>query len=102
MAETRDLFTHPEASGDDSILDVRGLRVGHWTNRRAATGCTVILAAPQGAVAARDIRGGAPGTRETDLLDAGRTIQAIHAVLLSGGSAYGLDAATGVMRFLEE
>jgi len=96
------LMRQPEATGDDSILDVGGLRIGHWTSRRAATGCTVILAPPEGAIAACDIRGGAPGTRETDLLDAGRTVQAVHAVLLSGGSAYGLDAASGVMRFLEE
>ncbi|MGI8552929.1 MAG: P1 family peptidase [Dehalococcoidia bacterium] len=88
--------------GQDSILDVGGLRVGHWTNRRAATGCTVILCPPEGAIAAADVRGGAPGTRETDLLDAGRLVRQIHAVLLSGGSAYGLDAATGVMRYLEE
>jgi L-aminopeptidase/D-esterase-like protein len=94
--------SHPEAIGNDSILDVGGLRVGHWTNRSAATGCTVILAPKEGAVAAGDIRGGAPGTRETDLLGPGRTVQAIHAVLLSGGSAFGLDAATGVMRYLEE
>jgi L-aminopeptidase/D-esterase-like protein len=95
-------LAHPESSGDDSILDVAGLRVGHWTNRRAATGCTVVLAPPNGAVAACDIRGGAPGTRETDLMDAGRTVQRVHALLLSGGSAFGLDAAAGVMRYLEE
>lgn len=88
--------------GDDSILDVGGLRVGHWTDRRAATGCTVILCPATGAVAGVDVRGGAPGTRETDLLAPGQLVQRIHAVLLSGGSAFGLDAATGVMRFLEE
>jgi L-aminopeptidase/D-esterase-like protein len=93
---------HPEAAGADSILDTAGLRIGHWTNRRAATGCTVILAPPDGSVAACDIRGGAPGTRETDLLDTGRLVQRIHAILLTGGSAFGLDAASGVMRFLEE
>lgn len=92
---------HPELQGDDSILDVGGLRVGHWTNRRAATGCTVVLCPPEGAVAAVDVRGGAPGTRETDLLAPGQLVQRIHAVLLSGGSAFGLDAATGVMRYLE-
>jgi L-aminopeptidase/D-esterase-like protein len=96
------LSNHPEASGDDSILDVGGLRVGHWTNRRAATGCTVVLCPPEGAIAAVDVRGGAPGTRETDLLAPGQLVQRIHAVLLSGGSAFGLDAATGIMRFLEE
>jgi len=93
---------HPENVGADSILDVGGLRVGHWTNRRAATGCTVILAPPEGAVASVDVRGGAPGTRETDLLAAGRLVQRLHAVLLTGGSAFGLDAAAGVMHFLEE
>jgi len=93
---------HPETAGADSILDVGKLRVGHWTNRRAATGCTVILAPPEGAVAAVDVRGGAPGTRETDLLAAGRLVQRLNAVLLTGGSAFGLDAAAGVMRFLEE
>lgn len=93
---------HPELTGDDSILDVGGLRVGHWTNRRAATGCTVLLAPPEGAIAAADVRGGAPGTRETDLLDAGRVVQRVHAILLAGGSAFGLDAAGGVMRYLEE
>jgi L-aminopeptidase/D-esterase-like protein len=94
--------TFDAIQGADSILDVGGLRVGHWTSRRAATGCTVILAPAEGAVAAVDVRGGAPGTRETDLLAPGRTVRRVHAVLLSGGSAYGLDAATGVMRFLEE
>ena len=84
-----------------SITSIPGLRVGHWTNRAAATGCTVVLC-PEGAVASVDVRGGAPGTRETDLLRAGTLVQRVHAVLLSGGSAYGLDAATGVMRWLEE
>jgi L-aminopeptidase/D-esterase-like protein len=93
---------HGELSGTDSILDVAGLRVGHWTNRRAATGCTVILAPTSGAVAAGDVRGGAPGTRETDLLDPGRLVQRLNAVIFAGGSAFGLDAAAGVMRFLEE
>lgn len=91
-----------DIDGSDSILDIGSLRVGHWTNRRAATGCTVVLAPPEGAVAAVDVRGGAPGTRETDLLDPGRLVSRLHAVLLTGGSAFGLDAAGGVMRFLEE
>jgi L-aminopeptidase/D-esterase-like protein len=102
MTAARHTAVHPEVDGADSILDVSGLRVGHWTNRRAATGCTVILAPPEGAVAAVDVRGGAPGTRETDLLGPGRLVQRLHAVLLTGGSAFGLDAAGGVMRFLEE
>jgi len=85
----------------DAISAIPGLRVGHWTNRRAATGCTVVLC-EGGAVAAVDVRGGAPGTRETDLLRPGNLVERIHAVLLSGGSAFGLDAAAGVMRYLEE
>jgi len=85
----------------DAITAVPGLRVGHWTERRAATGCTVVLC-EAGAVAAVDVRGGAPGTRETDVLRPGNLVDRVHGVLLSGGSAFGLDAATGVMRFLEE
>jgi len=85
----------------DAITAISGLRVGHWTDRRAATGCTVILC-EGGAVAAVDVRGGAPGTRETDLLRPGNLVERVHAVLLSGGSAFGLDAAAGVMRYLEE
>ena len=83
------------------LTSVHGLKVGHWTDREAATGCTVVLC-PGGATASVDVRGGAPGTRETDLLRAGNLVQRVHAVLLSGGSAYGLDAATGVMRWLEK
>lgn len=83
------------------ITDVSGISVGHWTNASAATGCTVVLC-PQGAVASVDVRGGAPGTRNTDLLGQGNTVQQIHAVLLTGGSEYGMNAATGVVRWLEE
>lgn len=78
-----------------------GIKVGHWTDEQAATGCTVILC-PQGAVAGVDVRGSAPGTRETDLLRPVNLVQKVHAILLSGGSAFGLDAASGVMKFLEE
>ncbi len=84
-----------------AITAIAGLQVGHWSHRQAATGCTVVLC-PEGAVAAADVRGGAPGTRETDLLRPGNLVERVHAVLLSGGSAYGLDAAAGVMRWLEE
>jgi L-aminopeptidase/D-esterase-like protein len=84
-----------------AITDVPGIAVGHWTDRDHATGCTVVLC-PGGAVAGVDQRGAAPGTRETDLLRLGATVQRAHAILLSGGSAYGLDAAGGVMRYLEE
>ena len=84
-----------------SIAQVSGVSVGHWTNPNAAKGCTVILC-PEGAIASVDQRGGAPATRETDLLRMGNLVDHIHAISLSGGSAYGLDAASGVMRWLEE
>jgi L-aminopeptidase/D-esterase-like protein len=83
------------------LTDVRGLRVGHFTDTRRPTGCTVVIA-EGGAVAGVDVRGGAPGTRETDLLDPVNSVQQVHAVVLSGGSAFGLEAATGVVRYLEE
>jgi L-aminopeptidase/D-esterase-like protein len=84
-----------------SITDVPGLKVGHCTLTERPTGCTVLLC-EAGATAGVDVRGAAPGTRETDLLSPTNAVQQINAVLLSGGSAYGLDAATGVMRWLEE
>ena len=84
-----------------SITDVDGIRVGHYTDVDSATGCTVVLC-ESGAVGGCDVRGGAPGTRETDLLRPTALVSRVHAVLLSGGSAFGLDAASGVMRFLEE
>lgn len=84
-----------------AITDVGGLCVGHYTDTRRPTGCTVILT-PQGAVAGVDVRGAAPGTRETDLLSPLNAVRQVHAILLSGGSAFGLDAASGVMRWLEE
>jgi L-aminopeptidase/D-esterase-like protein len=84
----------------NSITDVPGIEVGHAQNKRALTGCTVILCR-EGAVAGVDVRGGAPGTRETDLLNPGNLVEKVHAILLAGGSAFGLDAASGVMRYLE-
>ena len=84
-----------------AITDVAGLRVGHFTDARRPTGCSVVLC-EQGAVAGVDVRGAAPGTRETDLLSSDNTVQQVHAVLLTGGSAFGLDAASGVMRWLDE
>lgn len=84
-----------------AITDIAGLQVGHFTDPRRPTGCTVLLC-PDGAVAGVDVRGAAPGTRETDLLHPLATIAQVHAVLLTGGSAFGLDAASGVMRWLEE
>ena len=83
------------------LTDVEGLKVGHHTLGERPTGCTVVLA-EAGAVAGVDIRGGAPGTREVALLDPVNHVQKAHAVVLSGGSAFGLDAATGVVRYLEE
>lgn len=84
-----------------SITDVEGIKVGHYTLKARPTGCTVILC-EAGAVAGVDVRGSAPGTRETDLLNPINTVQQVQAIVLAGGSAYGLDTATGVMRYLEE
>lgn len=80
---------------------VPGLKIGHYTDLNALTGCTVIIA-EEGAVGGVDVRGGAPGTRETDLLRPVHLVDRVHAILLSGGSAFGLSAATGVMKYLEE
>src|SRR5215213_5061324 len=85
----------------NAITDVRGIEVGHAQDKAALTGCTVILCR-KGAVAGVDVRGGAPGTRETDLLNPINLVEKVHAVVLAGGSAFGLDAATGVMRYLDE
>src|ERR1700693_1764758 len=90
-----------EAVGQGSITDVQGIKVGHFTDSRRPTGCTVLLF-EKGATAGVDVRGAAPGTRETDLLNPINTVQQVQAILLSGGSAYGLDAASGVVRYLEE
>ncbi len=83
------------------ITDVPGIEVGHYTDTRRPTGCSVVIAR-DGAVGGVDVRGAAPGTRETDLLAPSNTVSTVHAVLLSGGSAWGLDAAGGVMRWLDE
>lgn len=85
----------------DALCDVPGLRIGHAQNDEARTGCTVIWP-ENGAVAGVDVRGSAPGTREIELLRPVRLVQHIHALLLTGGSAFGLDAAGGVQQFLEE
>ncbi|MBV9770902.1 MAG: P1 family peptidase [Bryobacterales bacterium] len=84
-----------------SITDVQGVKVGHFTNTRRPTGCTVLLF-QKGATAGVDVRGSAPGTRETDLLNPINTVQQVQAIVLAGGSAFGLDAASGVTRYLEE
>jgi L-aminopeptidase/D-esterase-like protein len=91
----------PNALAPGAITDVAGISVGHAARAERPTGCTVVLC-PQGVVCGAAVRGGAPGTRETDLLRPENTVDQVHAVLLTGGSAYGLDAATGVMRWLEE
>lgn len=83
------------------ITDINGIQVGQAENVEAGTGCTVILC-KEGAVAGVDVRGGGPATRETDLLNPINMVEKIHAVMLSGGSAYGLDAASGAMQYLEE
>ena len=85
----------------NAITDVPGIKVGHYTDKEAVTGCTVVLC-ETGAVAGVDVRGSAPGTRETDLLRPLNLVEKIQAVLFSGGSAFGLDAASGVVRYLEE
>lgn len=96
----------PQAAAPDEgytggLTDVEGIQVGHFTDKRRPTGCTVILC-EQGATGGVDVRGGAPGTRETDLLRPINTVQQVFGVVLSGGSAFGLDAASGVMRYLDE
>ena len=86
---------------NQTLTAIEGITVGHATDATARTGCTVILC-PAGATAGVDVRGAAPGTRETDALRPGRLVQKAHAVLLTGGSAFGLDAAGGVVQYLEE
>lgn len=93
--------TTPTNPDQDAITAVEGIEVGHFTDTRRPTGCSVVIARA-GAVAGVDVRGGAPGTRETDLLHPCNLVDRVHAILLSGGSAWGLDAAGGVMRWLEE
>ncbi len=88
-----------ESGAGGSITDVAGIRVGHWTG--AGTGVTAVLA-PSGTIGSGEVRGGAPAARETALLEPGRLVERVDAVMLAGGSAFGLAAADGVMRFLAE
>jgi L-aminopeptidase/D-esterase-like protein len=92
---------HAPAPAPGSITDVAGIEVGHFTDHRRPTGCSVVIARG-GAVAGVDVRGAAPGTRETDLLHPSNLVDQVHAITLAGGSAWGLDAASGVMQWLEE
>ncbi|MFD2756497.1 P1 family peptidase [Comamonas terrae] len=95
-ASTADLLAH---TGHIGL--VQGISAGHFTDARRPTGCSVVLC-PQGAVGGVDVRGAAPGTRETDLLHPSNLVQQVHGIVLAGGSAWGLDAAGGAVRWLEE
>lgn len=99
-ALSRGTFAKEETT-TGGITDVQGVKAGHFTDTRRPTGCTVLLF-EKGATAGVDVRGSAPGTRETDLLNPIHAVEQVHAILLAGGSAYGLDAASGVVRYLEE
>jgi len=90
-----------DASSDRTLTAVEGVLVGHWTDAAARTGCTVVVLPPEGAVASGSVLGAAPGTRETALLAPEKTVQRVHAFVLTGGSAFGLAAAHGVMVALE-
>ena len=98
MADT----THTHLLNHDGhIARVQGITVGHFTSQQRPTGCSVVLCL-EGAVAGVDVRGAAPGTRETDLLHPSNLVQTVHGIVLAGGSAWGLDSATGAVRWLEE
>src|SRR3954463_13533300 len=92
---------HALAQDKRGLTAIQGIRVGHHTLTERPTGCTVILV-EKGATGGVSVRGSAPGTRETDLLDPSNLVEQVHAIVFSGGSAFGLDAASGVMRYLEE
>ena len=85
-----------------NITNVHGIRVGQQQNEKAKTGVTVVMAPKDGAIGGVSVRGAAPGTRETDLLRPGNLVEYVHAVVLAGGSAFGLAAADGVMRYLAQ
>jgi L-aminopeptidase/D-esterase-like protein len=95
------LAAQPARAQNATLTAVPGLKVGHFTLSQRPTGCTVVLA-EAGAIGGVDVRGAAPGTRETDLLNPVNSVENVHAIVLAGGSAFGLDAASGVMRFLDE
>jgi L-aminopeptidase/D-esterase-like protein len=97
---TCDLHSQAQ-SASKGLTDVDGLKVGQYTLKERLTGCTVVIA-EKGATAGVDVRGSAPGTRETDLLSPTATVDRVHAIVLSGGSAFGLESATGVVKYLEQ
>jgi L-aminopeptidase/D-esterase-like protein len=99
---TMNAFGQSARPATKGITQVPGIRVGHFTLPGGLTGCTVVLADGEGAIGGVAQRGGAPGTRETDLLDPTNLVERVNAVVLTGGSAFGLDVGTGVMKFLEE
>ncbi len=101
MKKVRGQKSRSRAS-EGSITDVPGIRVGHAHDLKARTGCTVLRCEDAGAIAGVDVRGAAPGTRETDLLTPGNLVERVHAIVLTGGSVFGLDSACGVVRYLEE
>lgn len=101
-AASSDLRQAKPSAPPDNVTAVAGITVGHHTLTERPTGCTVILAGANGAVGAVDVRGGAPGTAETDLLSPDNTVERVNAIALSGGSAFGLDVRRGVMRYLSE
>src|SRR5690348_4613563 len=101
VATAATLSAAQQSASNSTLTAVPGIKVGHHTLTERPTGCTVILT-EAGAAAGVDVRGAAPGTRETDLLNPVNSVQQVHAVVLAGGSAFGLDAATGVMRYLDE
>lgn len=90
------------APRNHTLTALAGVRVGHWTDPVARTGCTVVLFDGAGAVTSGRVLGAAPGSRETALLEPDKSVERVHALVLTGGSAFGLDAATGVVRYLEE
>jgi L-aminopeptidase/D-esterase-like protein len=100
-AAARSRMGSPPLQSEGFITDVEGIKIGHFTDSRRPTGCTVLLY-ERGAVAGVDVRGSAPGTRETDLLKPTNLVDKVNAIVLAGGSAFGLETATGVMRYLEE
>jgi L-aminopeptidase/D-esterase-like protein len=102
LAQQRAASTQPAKTAHKGLTAVDGIKVGHHTLSERPTGCTVVLVDGEGAVGGLSQRGGAPGTRETDLLDPVNMVDKVNAISLAGGSAFGLDAASGVVKYLDE